>query len=307
MSVDGDPSHAAGIRIIDRRTGEVEREVVMAEAAMRRLYGPSPAAALARAFLNKRPLSILYGLWQSSRFTGRGVRRFCTALGIDPAEAALPLESYPSMNAFFSRELRPGARPFDPRPEVLCSPADARVLVFPKLRGQRLPVKGGSYPLRNLLADDALAARFRGGAVCVLRLAPPDYHRFHFPDSGVAGSTRWIRGGLESVNPHATDRIPDLHCRNERAVTLLESAGFGTIALVEVGALLVGKIVQTYRPGRARRGDEKGYFRFGASTVILVLEPGRVTFDADLLAGSERGFETKLRAGEGIGRAPAVG
>ena len=178
------------------------------------------------------------------------------------------------------------------------------MLVFPELDPTaRLPVKGGGYSLATLLADASLAKAYRGGSVVVLRLAPPDYHRFHFPCAGEIGPARAIAGLYDSVNPYALARKPDLFCHNQRELSMLSSPLFGTIAFLEVGAMCVGTIVQTCSPGPVSCGQEKGYFQFGGSTVLLCLEPGQVCFDQDLVDNSANGLETKLRCGSPLGRA----
>src|SRR5262249_23031056 len=151
-----------------------------------------------------------------------------------------------------------------------------------------LPVKGAGVPLEDLVLDRVLAARYAGGSAAVLRLAPADYHRFHFPDAGRAGPTREIPGPLDSVHPIALESgAPSF--LNKRTVSELESEGFGRLLLVEVGALCVGTIVQTYAPGPVARGAEKGYFRFGGSTVVLVAERDALSFDEDLVRTTGEG------------------
>ncbi|MBI4575036.1 MAG: phosphatidylserine decarboxylase [Planctomycetes bacterium] len=290
------------VRYIDRLTGRIETERIFGEGALRFVYGAGRGHRLARRLLRTRGLSHLYGAWQRSTWSRQRVRPFADALGIDVAEAELPLEGYPTLDAFFTRRLRPGARPVDPGPEALVSPCDARTLVFPALHRGLVPLKGGSFPLEEVLRDRGLAARYRGGDVVVLRLAPADYHRFHFPDDGVPGPPRWIGGALDSVHPVALRSGASSFCANRRAVTRLESRGFGDLLLVEVGALCVGTIVQTYRPGwPVARGEEKGLFRFGGSTVLLCVEPGRVHWEADLLAGTALDLETLVRMGTRLG------
>jgi phosphatidylserine decarboxylase len=143
--------------------------------------------------------------------------------------------------------------------------------------------------------------RFDGGPGFIARLCPVDYHRFHFPDSGKVISETRLTGPLHSVNPVALAARGDLLFRNERVVTVIETENFGAIAYVEVGAICVGKIVQTYGdPSRVERGEEKGYFLFGGSTVIVIGEAGKFTIDSDLLAKSREGTECLIRLGEGI-------
>ena len=283
----------------DRKSGVVFTEKVFGGGALDFLYGRR-GRWLTDHVLSGRAANRVYGWLQRRPGSRRKIADFVSSLGIDASEAELPLAAYASLDDFFCRKLRPGVRPIDPSPEHLVSPADARVVVVPVLSGQTLPVKGTRTTVAELVDDPALARRYQGGAALVARLAPADYHRFHFPDDGVASAAHPVEGRLHSVHPIALAAgAPSL--ANRRSVTLLESAGFGTLALVEVGALCVGTIVQTYRPGRVRRGDEKGTFRFGGSTVVVLAAPGRLRLDADLVSASCSGVESILVMGEGIG------
>lgn len=136
----------------------------------------------------------------------------------------------------------------------------------------------------------------------MLRLAPVDYHRYHFIDGGVCGESRRIKGSYYSVNPIALETVVNVFCRNKREYSILHSENFGKILSVEVGAASVGSIVQTYIPGKkVDRGDEKGYFKFGGSTVLLFLEKNRAVIDRDILEQTQIGYETRVLAGERIG------
>lgn len=284
----------------DRRSGAVFAEKVFGGDTLAFLYGKH-GRWLTDRVLSGHAANRVYGWLKRHPRSKREIAHFVDSLGIDASEAELPLDAYGSLDEFFCRKLRPGVRPIDPSPDHLVSPADARVLVVPRLTGQTLPVKGTNITVAELVDDAALAERYRGGAALIARLAPADYHRFHFPDDGVASAAHEVAGRLHSVHPIALAAgAPSL--QNHRSVTVLESAGFGPLVMVEVGALLVGTIVQTYRPGRVRRGDEKGTFRFGGSTVVLLAAPGRLLLDGDLVSASEAGLETLVRVGERIGR-----
>ncbi|GIW72031.1 MAG: phosphatidylserine decarboxylase proenzyme [Planctomycetota bacterium] len=299
---------APGVWVFDRERGELELEPIVAPRALRWLYGGGWLGRAARALLRRRAVSRLWGWLQDRPVSRRRLARFIARAGVELSEAELPLERYRTLNEFFSRRLRPGARPLDPDPDALLSPADARVLVCSPLDAEaRLCVKGESWQLAELLGERALARQFAGGTAVVLRLAPADYHRFHFPADGVAGPARALPGGYDSVHPLALAREPAVLCRNARQLTLLRTPRFGTIAMVEVGALLVGSIVQTYTPGPVERGAEKGYFRFGGSSIVLALEPGRLVLEDDLVQHSARGLETKLRMGTRLGRCAPPG
>ncbi|MEB3329254.1 MAG: phosphatidylserine decarboxylase [Candidatus Sericytochromatia bacterium] len=297
---------AAPVRHRDRRTGEVVEEPIFAEATLRWLYEAPLGRITFRWLLNNKLFCALYGMRMDAPWSRRLIAPFISRFAIDMAEAERPAEAYRHFNDFFTRRLRPGARRWPTEPGRLGSPGDGKLLVYPRLAADtRLPIKGTACSPAGLLASDEEAAAFAGGAALVLRLAPPDYHRFHFPDGGTVGPTRDVPGGYDSVNPIALARVPDVFCRNKRAVTYLDSDHFGRVAIVEVGAITIGAIVQTCRPGRVARGDEKGLFRYGGSTVVLLFEPGRIGFDADLVAEAEAGLEVRVQAGDGIGRSLA--
>lgn len=302
-AVDQDGIDEAAVAFVDRRSGLLCLEPVTAEGPMRWLYGPGRFSRLARRCLRRRLFSRALGWYHSRPRSTRALKRFVASAHIDLADAQNPLAHYRSVNDLFARRLSAGARPLVDDESVLVSPADARVLVYPALAGTQLVVKGGSYTLDDLVCDPELAQRFTGGTVAVLRLAPCDYHRFHFPAAGIASSARRIPGLYDSVNPIALAADPRVFCHNERQVTVLETERFGPILIVEVGAMFVGAIEQTYEPGRVERGAEKGFFRFGGSTVVVAFAANHTELAADLVAHSARGLETLVRMGSELARA----
>jgi phosphatidylserine decarboxylase len=249
----------------------------------------------------------VYGLWQRGPWTRRKIREFVDTLGIDPSEAELPLDEYPSLAAFFARRLRPGARPIDPTPEHLIAPCDGRLLAFRGgaddiLPSDRLPIKGQRVSLLELSGDARRAEAYRGGDALVYRLAPADYHRFHFPEAGVASESLCVGRLLHSVHPIAlAGGAPSFS--NRRTITTLATERFGELLLIEIGALLVGRIVQTYRPGRVARGEEKGTFEFGGSTVVVVAQAGALAIDDDLAQTTREGLETFVKMGTRVATA----
>jgi len=305
----------AEVRFRDRETGQIEKERIFLEGYLRFLYGGGPLRRLlVGLFLARGPASHLWGVLRRSPRSRLRIAGFVSSLGIDAGEAERPLESYRSLDAFFARRLRPGARPIDRTPEHLVAPCDGRLLVAPRLEGVTLRVKGASLDAAELLGDGGLARRFEGGTAFVIRLAPADYHRFHFPDGGMASPPRRLGGPLHSVHLIAVEAGAPIF-RNKRVVTTIRSDNFGEIAMVEVGALLVGRIEETYIPGRVERGDEKGCFRFGGSTIVLLLEPGRIVCDDDLVrwsalpsaeAPDRTPIETFVRLGTRLGKRPAA-
>lgn len=296
-------SRGPEIQYRDRLSGRIVTEKVLSEGALRWLYERPLGRVLFSLFLNNSVVSNVYGQWQNSPFSRPRIARFIQFFQLNLSEVELPVEQYRNFNAFFSRKLKPGARPFATDPNAACSPADGKILVYPTFdRRTWIPVKGNAVTIRSLLGSEDLAARFEGGSAVVIRLAPYDYHRFHFPDDGEAPGARLIRGEYHSVNPIALETVSDIFVRNKRAVTHFASAHFGLIAYVEVGAFAVSSIVQTYRPGAVARGQEKGFFQFGGSTLVLLYQPDAVVFDADLLRDSAAGLEVHVQTGSAIGR-----
>lgn len=294
------------IRYKDRESGAWLTEQVFGERELRLFYESPLGGLLTRGLFARAPFSHLYGRLKRSRRSKAQIPGFVARLGIDASEAERPLSDYDSLDAFFARRLRAGARPLDPDPLALLSPADGRTLVFPSVAAdERLRVKRSEVTPIELLGNAALANRFHRGAVVIVRLAPADYHRFHFPAAGRAGPSRPVDGPLHSVHPIALGGgAPSF--KNKRAVCVLESESFGPLALIEVGAMVVGTIEQTYRPGPVARGEEKGTFHFGGSTVVLLAERGRLRLDEDLVQNSAEGVETYVRMGTRIARQEAA-
>jgi phosphatidylserine decarboxylase len=285
----------------NRRTGELETERVFRGESLRFLYGGPIGRLLCESIVSSRLFSRFYGWLQRRPASRRKIPEFIRSLGIDAGEAERAPEDYASLDDFFTRRLKAGSRPVDSDPDRLVTPADGRVRVIPRLSDTWLSVKGSRVRLAGLLQDEALAPRYADGSAALVRLAAADYHRFHFPESGDASEPQRIGGRLHSVHPIALDAgAPSFE--NQRTWTRLETRRFGSLLQIEVGAMAVGTIEQAYRAGAVRRGQEKGFFRFGGSAIVLLVEPGRLRFDEDLVRASEAGVETLVRMGEPIAR-----
>lgn len=291
------------IQYVERTTGQVLTEKVAGENALRFTLEHPLGRGLLEVVVRKPWFSRLYGLWQDSPLSRSSIQGFAEDLKIDLNEAEEPEGGYRSFNDFFARKLKPLSRPLADGESTLLSPADGRLLVLPEIgEKQVFHIKGIDFSLYRFLQDEAWIRRYQGGSLIIVRLCPADYHRYHFPCGGYATISRRIAGYLYSVNPLAFRRYPGLFAENERQLMEIQSPVFGNVLMAEIGAAMVGKIVQTYQAGvQVKRGEEKGYFKFGASTVILLTEPGRIVWDPDLVENSEKGLETLVRMGEGIG------
>jgi len=285
------------IEYVDRTSGEKVVESVMGDGALRFAYETLLGRTLWPVLFGSRMISSLIGRRYDSPRSKRDIASLAGIPGCLPQEAEKPLYAYGSFNEFFTRRLKPGMRPVG---DGLVSPADGRLMLYLNADADApFPLKGATRSLRAVFDSDAPDGRYD---IAVIRLAPVDYHRFHFPCAcTTAAPLRVIPGRYHSVNPIALVRHPDVYADNERQILKCQSA-FGTFWMVDVGAFGVGTIVQTYTGTTHAKADEKGYFKFGGSTVILILPAGKVTFDADLVANSSRGLETRIRCSERIAR-----
>ncbi len=275
-------------------------------------------AVLPQYLLPKRWLTRLAGRAAGARLgdlTHAAIRRFVARYGVVMSEAADPrIESYASFNDFFTRALKPGARPLAAA-DYLC-PVDGAISQFGAIeRDQIFQAKGHAYSTTALLGGDArLAAEFEHGQFATLYLSPRDYHRIHMPCAGRLRTMVHVPGDLFSVNPVTARGVPGLFARNERVVCAFDTAR-GPLALVLVGATIVGSmatawhgVVNPPRPGRIRRwsydeprielqrGEEMGRFLLG-STVVLLWPHGTLRFAPDWAPGGA------VRMGQALGKA----
>lgn len=261
------------------------------------MYGTRPGRLLVKLMI--RPgVSRAAGWLLDRRVSALAVRPFIRKnhICMDDFEQ----RRFRSFNDFFTRRVLPGKRPVDDAPAHLIAPCDSKLTVYDIRPDSRFRVKGTEYTLEGLLQSKELAETFLGGTLLLFRLTVGDYHRYTYIDSGfVTGSTR-IPGVFHTVNPVAASRCP-IYRENTREYSLLESLRFGTVLQMEVGAAMVGRIVNAPGSRNVRRGEEKGRFEFGGSTVIVLLQKGRAILDADLLRNTAQDAETVVRLGERIG------
>ena len=283
------------IEYIDRATGEKVVESVMGDKALRFAYETLLGRTLWPVLFGSKRISALMGSRYDSPRSRKDIAKLTSIPGCNADEAEKPIAEYDSFNDFFTRRLKPGARPIG---DGIVSPADGRLMLYLAADADRpFPLKGATRSLRTVFDGDAPAGLYD---IAVVRLAPVDYHRFHFPcDCRTPEPPRVLPGKYHSVNPIALLRYPDVYADNERQIVACD-ADFGRFWLVDVGAFGVGTIVQTYSGETHAKGDEKGYFKFGGSTVIVVARAGALAFDDDIVRNSAAGLETRVRCCERI-------
>lgn len=266
--------------------------------AIRFTYGTVLGRFLAKAILCRRPISNLYGAWQKSRFSRKKVKKFMSQFDISVEDCTKT--EFSCFNDFFTRQRKPTADTL--KEHEFPAVADSKLLALPIDENSVFSVKGVPYTVAELLENEALAREFCGGMCLIFRLAPTDYHRYAYPDAGAQEAAVKIPGVLHTVHPIAAGS--KVYRRNTRQYNVLHTAHFGKILQMEVGALLVGRIVN-HCDGAAKfdKLQEKGYFEYGGSTVIVLCQKDAVRIDDDILEYSARGIETKVRLGERIGEA----
>lgn len=261
------------------------------------LYGTALGRFLLRGLC--RPwFSRLGGRLLDTRLSAWAVGPFIRAHDIDMT--GCEKRKFHSFNDFFTRRLIPAARPVDSMPGSFVSPCDGRLTVWPVDGEGRFPVKGTDYTLAGLLKDAALAERYAGGLLWLFRLCPEDYHRYIYPVDGVRGPAVCLPGALHTVRPLERGQRPVYH-ENTREYCLLETEAFGRLVMMEVGAMLVGRIENRPWVNPVRRGQEKGNFAFGGSTIIVLTPPGAARPLPDIAAASAQGMETFVKLGQKVG------
>ena len=283
------------MKIYDRRTDTYEDIVQYGAGKLAFLYN-NPLGRLLLGIAVSPFVSNVYAWKNSRKSSAKKIPGFIKEHNIDMSD--YEDREYKSFTDFFTRKIRYGKRPVDMAPEALISPADSKLLVYEIEKDTTLRIKGRTYTADEILADSENAGEFAGGYALVFRLTVDDYHRFCYPDRGCLISRRLIKGKLHTVSPVSKDH--KIYMENTRSVNLLKTENFGTVAYIEVGAMLIGRIVDN-GTDVFERGQEKGYFEPGGSTVVILVK--NVEIDKDIMEQSASGIETKVRYGERIGRA----
>ena len=251
--------------------------------------------------LTVRPFfSRIGGKILSTRISALKIRSFIKKAGIDMSE--YEQKRYKSFNEFFTRKILPDKRHIDMEPQNLISPCDGKLSAYHIGKGSVFNIKGWDYTVQELLCDDLLAQRYEKGICLIFRLCVDDYHRYCYIDGGCKGENIHINGELHTVQPIAQEKVK-VFARNDREYTVLDTDHFGIVTQIEIGALMVGKITNWHGAGRIEKGQEKGCFEFGGSTIVLLLEENAVEMDKQIFDDTENGLETAVKLGQTVAKA----
>jgi len=288
------------ILYIDRSNRKIKKENVPGSGILKWLYFSVTGKLALHLLIKRKIVSKLGGWYMNSRFSANQIQPFAEKYNINLKECQISYTNqFKTFNDFFCRKLKAGVRPLG---KNIVSPADGKILVFQSLKEiSSFFIKGNEFTLKSFVQNKKLGERFENGSMAIIRLAPADYHRYHFPASGFASDSIQIKGSYFSVSPLALKGSLKIFCENKREHCVLKTEKHGNILIVDVGATMVGGITQTYTPdSNVKKGDEKGYFSFGGSTLVLLFEKGKIQFDKDLIENTRKGKETSIQMGENI-------
>jgi len=238
------------------------------------------------------------GMFMDSKFSKPLIKSFVKKHDICLSEYYT--DDIKSYNDFFTRKIKPGMRKIDKNPESLISPCDSKLSVYNIDSESVFKIKDSYYSIHDMIKNQKLAEKYEGGLCLIFRLEVTDYHRYCYFDSGRKSNNVHIKGILHTVNPIAFRKY-NVYKQNSREYTLLHTKNFGDAVQIEVGAMMVGKIQNHHGKCHFTRGQEKGMFLFGGSTIVLLLEKNRALIDEDIIRNTENGFETVVKYGERIG------
>lgn len=265
--------------------------------SLRFLYNTSLGRVILKPIILK-PFSLIGGAILSTRPSAWFVKSFIAKNNIDMSDYFDC--KYKSFNDFFTRRIIPQKRPIAKSDDCLISPCDAKLTAFCIDENSTFKVKGLDYTVAELLDDESKAKKYSGGICLVFRLAVDNYHRYCFCANGTIKQSRHIKGKYHTVQSVALAKT-QVFKENVREYTVLETESFGNVVQMEVGALMVGKISNHKGLSEVEKGQEKGYFEFGGSTIVLLLEKDQVSIDNEFFENTQNGLETHVKYGEKIG------
>lgn len=240
-------------------------------------------------------LSDIIGHYYDSKGSVSRIKKFVKTNQIDLEK--FKEKEYTSFNDFFTREKKEIT--FSNKKEILCSPCDGYLSVYQIEKESTFQIKGLTYTIEGLLQNYSFAKKYEGGLLYVFRLTPKDYHRYHYFDDGNTLYQKRISGVYHTVRPVALEK-KQVFLENNRVYTLLSTKNFGDVIFMEVGALAVGKILN-HEKKSFKRGEEKGMFLFGGSTILLLFEKDVLKRNQKLLENTLEGYEAVVQCGCVIG------
>ncbi len=285
------------IQYVDRKSGEVKTEKVMAEKGLKWLYYDPFGKLTLNALIKRKFLSAIYGKKMDNPASAKKIIPFIKQLNLPMPK---DIKKFHTFNEFFIREIPDLQKHINTDSLVISSPACGKVLAFENFdERSRFFIKGIGFSVDEFLNGE----QFPEDAVLyIIRLTPADYHRFYFPYDCKVLKTYAVDGYLYSVSPIALRKNAKIFLENKRNITLCQNEKLGKFIMAEVGATFIGGIYQTFAGKFAHKGEEKGYFKFGGSSIVLIFQKDKIIVDKDILQNTKAGYETSIYVGESIGK-----
>ncbi|MBD3629272.1 archaetidylserine decarboxylase [Cyclobacterium sp.] len=293
------------IKFINRSDNSIEIERPPGEELLDFLYHNPFGENVVLPIVKQKFISKWYGKVMDTSISKKRIEPFVKTLHIDMSESQKKIDEFESFNDFFCRKLKPGTRTIE---KGLVSPGDGKMLAFENVSEvQTFFVKGRKFTLKEFLQNDSLAEEHANSSLVILRLAPNDYHRYHFPYEGIPSRSENREGVYYSVSPISLDKkFTEVFSENKKEVCKLKTKDRGEILIIPVGATLVGSLNATFQPDSlVKKGEEMGYFTFGGSSVVLLFNSDLFELDKDLIENTKNKLETYVKMGEKIAKATA--
>lgn len=289
------------IKYFDRKTSSYKIENIFASQFLYWSYNNKLGRLLTKYIISRRIVSKLYG-WFAQTSLSKRLIVFIINNNTDTNEHKT-LSSYNSLNSYFTRKLNQSERSIDTSYHSCISPSDGKILAIENIKANKtFQIKRNLFDLNTFLQDNTLVNEFTDGTMVIIRLALSDYHHFSFPVSGFVYKTTNLNGKLYAGGSYSLHNLTPYYIENLRDITLINSDHYGLVAQVEIGAFTVGSIHQTYKPeSRIKKGDPKGNFALGGSTIVLLFKKNKLQLDSDIISNSQKSIETKIKLGESFG------
>lgn len=282
-------------KIYNRETKDCYEQKESGDLGLRFLYNTILGRLILKLLVGQK-VSNLSGKYNDSKHSLKKIKKFVEKNKINMDDFIE--EDYKNFNDFFTRTIKEEKRPMTKNPKRFISPADSKVLAYDITEDLMLTIKGSTYSLNELVNNEEDLSEFKNGKCLVFRLCVDDYHHYCYPDSGKLLKYNAIDGKLHTVRSISSKY--KIYKVNQREYSILETENFDKIVYIEVGAMMVGKIVNNVQE-TFTKGEEKGYFKLGGSTIVILLKENELILDKDIINNSKNDIETQVKYRETIG------
>lgn len=281
---------------IVRNRNSKENIIIESNKALNFFYGNFIGRLFIKIAISK-PITNLIGKYMNSKSSIKKIDKFIKENNINMYD--YENKEYTSYNDFFTRKIKEVKRPINARKDILISPCDSKLLAYKITKDLTLKIKESYYSI-DTLVDKKIMKEYTDGYALVFRLSTDNYHRYCYIDSGTKSDNYYIKGTFHTVQPISLKHY-NFFKTNSREYTILNTNNFGKVIDIDIGALGVGRIKNHHKEYSFFKGEEKGYFEFGGSTIVLLFKKDTIILDDDIVNNSKENIETIVKYGERIG------